>query len=76
MLKCREVIGFLYDYLEGELPASVRLKFRAHLLLCASCRAYIASYEETIRLSRAAFQEDSFEEPPEELVRVILDSRE
>ncbi|HEX8155103.1 MAG TPA: zf-HC2 domain-containing protein [Thermoanaerobaculia bacterium] len=76
MLACREVIGFLYDYLEGELPPSVRLKFRAHLLLCASCRAYIASYEATIRMSRESFSEDDVEAPPEELVRVILTSRE
>lgn len=51
---CREVIGFLTDYLGGELEPGRREAFEAHLAECPSCVSYIASYRATIELARGA----------------------
>ena len=73
---CREVITFLADYLENELPAERRVAFERHLALCDSCTDYIAMYESTIRLARAATKEPALrvEDMPEDLVKAILDA--
>lgn len=77
-MTCRELIDFLYLYLDDELPADRRGEFERHLGVCEACREYIRQYREAIRLGTAAFADPS--EPaetqaPEELVRAILASR-
>jgi anti-sigma factor RsiW len=71
---CRELITFLCDYLSNELPSERRAAFEEHLAECRSCVQYLATYEETIRMARAATAapEWSAEDMPEELVRAIL----
>jgi anti-sigma factor RsiW len=71
-LTCRELIDFLMAYIDGELPAEERKRFDAHLLVCASCTAYLRTYEATMRLERKVVGDC---EPPEELVRAVLASR-
>jgi anti-sigma factor RsiW len=73
-ITCRELITFLGDYLAGELPAAQNHEFERHLAVCPSCRAYIASYQETIRMARAAMTapELRVEDVPEDLVKAIL----
>ena len=39
-MNCREVSGFLHDYIEGELPEDVRAEFERHLDACANCHEY------------------------------------
>ena len=73
MITCRELISFLIEYLEGSLSRSEHDRFETHLKVCASCRAYLHTYETTIRLERAAAAEDC--DPPEALVRAVMDSR-
>jgi anti-sigma factor RsiW len=77
-ITCRELIDFLYLYLENELPADRRREFERHLGVCDPCREYIRQYGESIRLGRAAFadpEQPAEEATPEELVRAILASR-
>lgn len=77
-MTCREFTAFLADYLAGELPESQKAAFHAHLAECPSCVAYMNTYQETIRLGRAAFRpqgRDVPEDVPEELVQAILASR-
>lgn len=77
-MTCREFTAFLADYLAGELPGSQRQAFHAHLAECPSCVAYMNTYQETIRLGRAAFRsggQDVPEEVPEDLVQAILSAR-
>lgn len=72
-MTCREVADFLFDYLSGELGNDVRARFERHLAVCGNCRAYLATYQATIRLARAA----TVTEPPpvpEALVSAIVDS--
>lgn len=74
---CELLIGFLLDYLEGELPGERRRAFEEHLAECDSCVAYLETYRETIRLARAAWEpaRSAAEAMPPELVRAILASR-
>ncbi len=77
-MTCREFIGFLMEYLSGELAASERAVFERHLALCSSCVAYLQNYQQTIELSRASFQDPDARVPedvPEELVQAILAAR-
>lgn len=76
-MNCREVIAFLVEYLDGELPADARAEFERHLSLCESCVAYLATYRETIQISRmaAARKDDFLDDAPEELIEAILQSR-
>lgn len=77
-LSCRELVGFLADYLSGELPPDERSAFGDHLARCPSCVNYTKSYAETIRLGKAALRcgnEPVPDEVPEELVQAILQAR-
>jgi len=73
-LPCTEIIGFLADYLDGELAADRRSEFDRHLAVCPSCVAYLETYKETIRMAKAAELPPvpQMEEVPEELIKAIL----
>jgi anti-sigma factor RsiW len=75
---CREFAEFIGDYLSGELPAAARAEFDHHLDLCVNCRKYLSGYEATVKLGRAAFEDESATLPadvPEPLVEAILAAR-
>lgn len=74
-MNCREIIEFLLEYLDGELSSGTKADFERHLAVCESCVAYLATYRETIRVSRLASAEDLLDEAPEELIEAILQSR-
>lgn len=77
-MTCREFTDFLMDYLSGELPAAESARFRVHLEQCPSCIQYLKSYQQTVRLSRAALKRSDDPLPgsvPEELVQAILAAR-
>ena len=76
-MTCREFADFMADYLSGELSADARITFEHHLALCANCRNYLTSYEETVKLGKAAFDDEHAAVPaevPEQLVKAILDA--
>lgn len=74
---CREIIDTLADYLENTLPEAERRSLEAHLAVCPDCLDYLRSYQDTIRLTQAAF--DAGSEPacdlPDDLVRAVLAAR-
>jgi anti-sigma factor RsiW len=75
---CREFADFMADYLSGELSADARATFERHLGLCANCRNYLTSYDETVKLGKAAFDDETGAVPaevPEQLIKAILDAR-
>jgi len=76
---CRELIGFLLDYLEGVLPPADRAAFDRHLERCVSCVAYLDSYRRTVAAAKQAFSPSDAEAEvaamPPELVSAILASR-
>jgi anti-sigma factor RsiW len=53
-ITCRELIGFIADYLDGALSSEVVHEFERHLAVCPSCVAYLDSYRKTIRLGQMA----------------------
>jgi anti-sigma factor RsiW len=75
-ITCRELISFIADYLDGTLGARERHEFERHLSVCPSCVAYLASYEETIRMARATETAPSLlgDDAPTELIEAILAS--
>lgn len=78
MITCRELIDFLADYVDDTLPPDERGVFEEHLSICPDCQNYVASYECTIALERAAMSQPDDEVPPEvpaELVKAILAAR-
>ena len=77
-MTCREFADFMMDYLSDELSTESRAVFEYHLGLCINCRRYLASYRETIKLGKRAFEEDDANVPsqvPEDLVKAILAAR-
>ncbi len=77
-MTCREIAEFLMQYIDGELPRQQRTTFEMHLAECPACRVYLKSYEQTIRLARSGSSiaaDSKIESVPDELVRLILESR-
>jgi len=75
-MTCRDIIGFLDDYVSGELPEVQRAVFEKHVACCPPCKNYLQSYEATIRLGKVACCESKEPPPiPEELVKAILAAR-
>jgi anti-sigma factor RsiW len=70
---CIELIAFLDAYVDDELDAGTRTTFDLHLLVCPSCRAYLASYRETIELVRGAAEreEELAHDAPAELIEAV-----
>ncbi len=77
-MTCKELIEFLMDYVDEELPAGEREHFEDHLGQCDECTTYLASYRETIRLGKMICQPNRDELPsdvPDDLVQAILAAR-
>lgn len=75
-MTCRELYGFLDEFMEGRLDVLTRLAFVGHLTACAACRKYLATYRATIETARLAERADALPaEVPEELIQAILASR-
>lgn len=45
LLTCRDVTGLLTEFQEGALRLDLQVRLRAHLALCAPCRAFLASLQ-------------------------------
>ena len=77
-MTCREFADYMMDYLSGELSPESRAQFERHVSLCANCRKYLTSYDETVKLGKRAFEDDDAALPadvPEQLVEAILAAR-
>ncbi len=78
LMTCRELIEFLWRYLDGEVNDAERLEFELHLAQCTSCAAYMESYRTTKRLERLGFEDLDApvpEEVPDELVQAVLTAK-
>jgi anti-sigma factor RsiW len=77
ILTCREVYGFLDQFLDDALDALTRQSFAKHLERCASCRKYLTSYQTTLKVAHASEAADMPTEgaAPEALVQAILAAR-
>jgi anti-sigma factor RsiW len=50
---CRELLGQLSDYIDGELEAALCAKLEAHLADCPNCRVMVDTLRRTIILYHA-----------------------
>lgn len=74
-ITCRELIEWVWAYLEGDVSGPSLREFELHFEICDACVAYLKSYRQTIHLARQAFQTPNAPAPsevPEELVQAIL----
>ena len=77
-MTCKELVEFLMDYLDGILSEPQRERFEEHLVECRDCAAYLATYQEAVRIGKAICSEEHEAAPPhvpEELVQAILSAR-
>ncbi|MCA9510281.1 MAG: zf-HC2 domain-containing protein [Myxococcota bacterium] len=75
-MNCREFVDFLMAYLDEELEPVARDVFEGHMGACPSCKDYLDTYADTIRLGRLACADDGVPcDAPEELVAAILAAR-
>ncbi len=77
-MTCQELIDFLTDYLDGQLPLRQRVAFELHLTLCSECRDYLHNFKTAIEATKQACcesQAPKIEPIPESLVSAILRSR-
>ena len=66
-LTCQQVTALLVDYVTEDMAPPTRTVFEAHLRNCPDCVAFLATYKETIRTTRAVRYEAI---PAEMLARV------
>jgi anti-sigma factor RsiW len=77
-MTCREAIGVLGAYHDGELSAVVRVQVDAHLGACAECATYLRTYRDTVKLAKDAVgspDDASSPDLPDDLVATILSAR-
>ena len=77
-MTCRELIGFLDDYISDSQSASIREEFERHLGVCRACREYLGMYRDTVSLTRMMRSDPDGPVPadvPEDLVRAVLTAR-
>ena len=77
-MTCQELLDFLMDYVDGQLPAAQLEVFEQHLQACPPCVHYVDSYRETAAVGRSICEHDNALPPdvPEALVDAILRARE
>ncbi len=66
---CEKIRDFMYDYLEGELPTVVSLRFHTHLTICPECQKYLHLYRTAANAQ--AFRKEN--PAPEEFLASTLD---
>jgi anti-sigma factor RsiW len=77
LLTCQEVLDYLTEYLDGQLPAGEHARLDEHLAVCPECVAYLRNFQVTLRIARHACEDDPRLSPiPEELVQAILAARQ
>ena len=78
-MTCRELVQFLMEYLDGELPEDSHRVFEAHLGECPPCKHYLDTYRDTVRMGQQVCCEGDDALPadvPEQLVKAVLAARD
>jgi anti-sigma factor RsiW len=79
MLTCAEIIQFLMDYLDGNLPSEQLTAFDKHMAVCPACQAFLQNYRQVIALAKSSLPSApvaAHDELPPELVQAILAARQ
>lgn len=54
-MNCRELIDNIDNLIEPEVSRRSLHAAHQHLDICESCRAYLSTYKQTVRLARRAY---------------------
>lgn len=68
MLRCRDIVELLTEYLEGGLDPGAAATLEAHLADCRPCTAFLNTYRSAVRTTRRLREEDL---PPELRQRLL-----
>lgn len=68
---CRDLLGELSDYIDGELEAELCAALEAHLAECPDCRVLVDTMRRTIVLYRSQPVANLPEDVKERLYRVL-----
>lgn len=52
-LRCRRLIRYLSDYIDGTIDASVCEHLEKHVEDCAPCKVFIRNFRKTVKILRA-----------------------
>ena len=77
-MTCRDLIGSLGAYLEGDLSPDVGQRFEEHLAGCQECTGYLETYRRTVKLAKDACSDPDGPLPPEvseRLKKAVLAAR-
>ena len=58
MLRCRDIVDLLGQYLDGELDPATAAALREHLADCQECTAFLNTYRGTARSIRQLREEE------------------
>ncbi len=58
MLRCRDIVELLGEYLDGALDPATAEALDAHLADCRECTAFLNTYRGTVRTIRQLREED------------------
>ena len=72
-MTCEEALAKLGEYLDAELTPGVVAEFEVHLLACAPCRAYLATYRRTKELVAKANRVEMPEALKQRLRALLID---
>lgn len=70
-ITCREMVELMSDYLDGALPAPVRVRFETHLAGCTGCANALDQLRTTIRVA-ADLREERLADEQRELLRAVF----
>ena len=68
---CRELLGDLSAYLDGEASAEVCAEIRRHMADCKKCRVVVDTLRKTVSLYHAVPQPEMPEQTRERLYKVL-----
>jgi anti-sigma factor RsiW len=52
-INCDDLLEQIMDFLDGEIPETIRIAIEAHLSICPHCGGIVATYRATITFSRS-----------------------
>ena len=71
---CGSVVKLLADYLERQLPPTLRAELEAHLQKCPQCVSQLRTYESTVSMLRS-LREDELPPDLRLTLKSFLDAR-
>jgi anti-sigma factor (TIGR02949 family) len=69
--QCRDLLGHLSDYIDGDLEAAICAQLEAHLAECPDCRVMVDTMRKTIILYRSQAAAELPSDVKDRLYRVL-----